>query len=115
MVQDCVWNSFYKLIGKKYTLVLIELVNEKNRSYNELLLYSKRMINPTLLASRLKELTHIGLLTKNTAGKYKITSKGKKVCEQLTVLNSILLSDLHSPYPVCMYNKMKCFCDILHR
>ncbi|MBN1793127.1 hypothetical protein JW826_05580 [Candidatus Woesearchaeota archaeon] len=113
MVSGCAWNRFYRLIGKKYSVALLNLMTDTPLSYNDLFVLMNRRVNPTLLSFRLKEFENLGVIKKlDSLEGYVLTKKGAGVRCELNSLREALLASSHSDHKGCFQVAGLCFCDV---
>ena len=107
-LENCVVLHFFNIIGKKWAYPLLyKLVPDKTYTFEEIVSFSSRRINRTMLSNLLKELTLIDIINKDDKN-YKLTTKGIKLKKNLNEIKELLLNDCKN----CIDN-WKNDCDIL--
>ena len=75
----CALLDLYGFLGKKWAFVLFSRIDAAPLSYNELQKVSNRLLNPSLLSSRLKEMVALVIVERKIEGGrvvYAATPKG---------------------------------------
>ena len=78
----CDLAELYSFFGKKWSHSIFTNIGEKPIGYNELYSISRRLINPTLLSNRLKEMIRFKLIDANIENNrktYVLTLYGKEL------------------------------------
>ncbi|MCD4759278.1 winged helix-turn-helix transcriptional regulator [archaeon] len=89
--NDCSLIKLYAFLGKRWTYPLLYNISKSPKSYNNLYMLSKKTINPTLLAERLREFIKFDIIKRQTIGErvfYSTTKNGEKLKD---ILNQIRL------------------------
>ena len=108
-LDHCIVLNFFNLIGKKWSYPLIYALDpDRSYSFEELISFSGRRINRTMLSNTLKELYLMGIIDKND-GKYKLNNKGIKLKKIFSEIKDILLDDCSN----CL-EKWKDNCEIIN-
>ncbi len=79
---DCDLHSLFALLGKRWTLLILNKVSKGGASFNELKAFSQNKISPILISSRLKGLTRLGIIdriSKENHIRYRLTQEGKNI------------------------------------
>ena len=100
MVYNCKAFEDVKVIGKKWSFVIIEeLAIGERYGFNKLFLRLKK-ISPKVLSNRLKELESRGIIEKSSVGYnklpknlYKLTEKGRNIYEMLNLMKRLNCAD----------------------
>tara|TARA_Y100000310_G_C20698277_1_gene827274 strand:- start:5742 stop:6125 length:384 start_codon:yes stop_codon:yes gene_type:complete len=90
--NECGILDLHRFLGKRWTYSLMHNIGDKPISYNQLYNLNKRIINPTLLSDRLKELTKFNIIKKVSDKNriyYSITGEGKKLKKLLNDIKNI--------------------------
>jgi len=92
-VKKCPFLMFCNIMGRKWACpIILNLKVGKKYSFSEIIDFTSRRINRTLLSTMLKEFIKIGILDKKK-GKYYITNKGEIVKDNISMIKSLFLRD----------------------
>jgi DNA-binding HxlR family transcriptional regulator len=122
MEQCCDFRKILALLGKKYIITLLEILEHENPTFNQIHECTQKIMNPTLLSTRLQDLELLKIINKksilNKSGKlqitYSITSEGHQIYKFIKQLRTHL-KDMNYDIPdACRLPNSKCICDIKH-
>lgn len=92
-LKECPFLLFCKTMGRKWAVpILLSLEKEKEYNFSDIINFTSRRINRTLLSTMLKEFIDIGMIQKNKK-KYSITKHGEKVRTHVISVKKIFLND----------------------
>lgn len=91
--KDCPFLLFCKIMGRKWSVpILLNLKNGEKYNFTDIVHFTSRRINRTLLSNMLKDFIKIGIMQKNK-GKYSITTLGKKVKKNVIAVKKLFLNE----------------------
>lgn len=91
---DCPANNLMKLLGKRWVLLILKELNEKNKRFNEL--GESLKISSRTLSKRLKEMEKIKIVGKKSfmeippRTEYSLTEAGRELIKNFRNLDSLI-------------------------
>ncbi|MGM5484627.1 MAG: winged helix-turn-helix transcriptional regulator [Nanobdellota archaeon] len=117
MQENCDLMKILRLFGKKYSLSLLYVLSKQPLRYNEIYKVTNRIINPTLLSARLKDMEDLGIIsiTEKDGKKYLLTDYGEKIKTTVNYLKTELKNDNKHIPEGCSHRNSRCLCEIMKR